>query len=150
MIFAAVSPGPAVLMSARTGLTEGFRTGLMLAMGIGAGAVAIDNSSAFRMDSDVPLVVPEINPQAAKNHPRNIIANPNCSTIIGIVPVWPLHKVNPVKRMIVSTTCDISIFDAHSVQYFRCLFNLDPGSGAIQGSWAGTWWRRRGSGTSSP
>ncbi len=69
---------------------------------IEAGAVVVDNSSAFRMDPDVPLVIPEINPQAIKQH-KGIIANPNCSTIIGIVPVWPLHKANPVKRMIVST-----------------------------------------------
>ena len=67
-----------------------------------AGAVVVDNSSAFRMDPDVPLVVPEINPRAIKQH-KGIIANPNCSTIIGIVPVWPLHKANPVKRMVVST-----------------------------------------------
>jgi aspartate-semialdehyde dehydrogenase len=67
-----------------------------------AGAVVVDNSSAFRMDPDVPLVVPEINPQAIQKH-KGIIANPNCSTIIAIVPVWPLHKANPVKRMIVST-----------------------------------------------
>lgn len=67
-----------------------------------AGTVVVDNSSAFRMDPDVPLVIPEINPQKIKEH-KGIIANPNCSTIIGIVPVWPLHKVNPVKRMIVST-----------------------------------------------
>jgi aspartate-semialdehyde dehydrogenase len=67
-----------------------------------AGAVVVDNSSAFRMDADVPLVIPEINPQKIKEH-KGIIANPNCSTIIGIVPVWPLHKANPVKRMVVST-----------------------------------------------
>jgi aspartate-semialdehyde dehydrogenase len=67
-----------------------------------AGAVVIDNSSAFRMTPDVPLVIPEINPHKIKDH-KGIIANPNCSTIIGIVPVWPLHKANPVKRMIVST-----------------------------------------------
>jgi len=67
-----------------------------------AGAVVVDNSSAFRMDPDVPLVVPEINPEMIKKH-KGIIANPNCSTIIAIVPVWPLHKANPVKRMIVST-----------------------------------------------
>ena len=67
-----------------------------------AGAVVVDNSSAFRMDPDVPLVIPEINPQTINDH-KGIIANPNCSTIIGIVPVWPLHQVNPVKRMIVST-----------------------------------------------
>ena len=67
-----------------------------------AGAVVVDNSSAFRMEPDVPLVVPEINPQAIENH-KGIIANPNCSTIIAVVPVWPLHRANPVKRMIVST-----------------------------------------------
>lgn len=67
-----------------------------------AGAVVVDNSSAFRMDPEVPLVVPEINPEAIKTH-KGIIANPNCSTIIGIVPVWPLHQVNPVRRMVVST-----------------------------------------------
>mgnify|MGYP000858999422 FL=1 len=67
-----------------------------------AGAVVVDNSSAFRMDPEAPLVIPEINPQKIKEH-KGIIANPNCSTIIGIVPVWPLHKANPVKRMVVST-----------------------------------------------
>jgi aspartate-semialdehyde dehydrogenase len=67
-----------------------------------AGAVVVDNSSAFRMDPDVPLVIPEINPQAIADN-NGIIANPNCSTIIGIVPVWPLHKANPVKRMVVCT-----------------------------------------------
>jgi len=69
---------------------------------VDAGAVVVDNSSEFRMDADVPLVIPEINPQAIEKN-KGIIANPNCSTIIGIVPVWPLHKANPVKRMIVST-----------------------------------------------
>lgn len=67
-----------------------------------SGAVVVDNSSAFRMDPNVPLVIPEINPQKIKEH-KGIIANPNCSTIIGIVPVWPLHRANPVKRMVVST-----------------------------------------------
>jgi len=67
-----------------------------------SGAVMIDNSSAFRMDPEVPLVVPEINPEAIKDN-KGVIANPNCSTIICNVPVWPLHKANPVKRMIVST-----------------------------------------------
>ena len=67
-----------------------------------AGAIVVDNSSAFRMDPEVPLVIPEINPQKIAEN-KGIIANPNCSTIIGIVPVWPLHKANPVKRMVVST-----------------------------------------------
>ena len=67
-----------------------------------AGAVVVDNSSAFRMDPDIPLVVPEVNPEDIKKH-KGIIANPNCSTIIANVPVWPLHKANPIKRMVVST-----------------------------------------------
>ena len=68
-----------------------------------AGAVVVDNSSAYRMDPECPLVVPEVNPEAIKNRPKGIIANPNCSTIIMNVPVWPLHRVNPVKRIVVST-----------------------------------------------
>ena len=68
-----------------------------------AGAVVVDNSSAYRMDPECPLVVPEVNPEAAKNAPKGIIANPNCSTIIMNVPVYPLHKINPVKRIVVST-----------------------------------------------
>ncbi len=67
-----------------------------------AGCVVVDNSSAFRMDSHTPLVVPEVNPEDARQH-NGIIANPNCSTIIMVVPVWPLHKVNPIKRIVVST-----------------------------------------------
>ncbi|MDB6042756.1 MAG: aspartate-semialdehyde dehydrogenase [Gammaproteobacteria bacterium] len=66
------------------------------------GAVVVDNSSAFRMDADVPLVVPEINPQAVREH-KGIIANPNCSTIISITPLWPIHQVNRIQRMIVAT-----------------------------------------------
>jgi len=69
---------------------------------VAAGAVVVDNTSAFRMDPDVPLVVPEINPQDIRRH-KGIIANPNCSTIIMNVPVWPLHRINPVRRMVVST-----------------------------------------------
>ena len=67
-----------------------------------AGAVVVDNSSAFRMDLNVPLVIPEVNPEKIAEN-KGIIANPNCSTIIANVPVWPLHKANPIKRMIVST-----------------------------------------------
>jgi aspartate-semialdehyde dehydrogenase len=67
------------------------------------GAVCVDNSHAFRLDPDVPLVVPEINAGDIANHPRNIIANPNCATIIGLVPTYPLHKAAGLRRMIVST-----------------------------------------------
>lgn len=69
---------------------------------VAAGAVVIDNSSAFRMDPQVPLVVPEVNPEAAANH-RGIIANPNCTTILMSVAVWPLHKVAPVQRIVAAT-----------------------------------------------
>ena len=67
------------------------------------GAVVIDNSSAWRMHAEVPLVVPEVNPEAASRRPLGIIANPNCSTILMNVPVWPLHRASPVKRLLVST-----------------------------------------------
>jgi aspartate-semialdehyde dehydrogenase len=67
-----------------------------------AGAVVVDNSSAFRMDPRVPLVIPEINPEAIAAH-DGIIANPNCSTIIAIVPLWPIHKKNRIKRLIAAT-----------------------------------------------
>lgn len=66
------------------------------------GAVVIDNSSAFRMDPSVPLVVPEINAVAIREH-RGIIANPNCAAIISITPLWPIHRRNRIKRLIVST-----------------------------------------------
>ncbi|HLL88404.1 MAG TPA: aspartate-semialdehyde dehydrogenase, partial [Tepidisphaeraceae bacterium] len=72
------------------------------ASAVKAGAVVVDNSSAFRMKDGIPLVVPEVNPDAIAKH-VGIIANPNCSTIIMNVPIWPLHKVNRVKRLIVST-----------------------------------------------
>jgi aspartate-semialdehyde dehydrogenase len=66
------------------------------------GAVVVDNSSAFRMDDTVPLIVPEINPQEIENH-NGIIANPNCSAIISITPLWPIHRINPIRRLIVAT-----------------------------------------------
>jgi aspartate-semialdehyde dehydrogenase len=67
-----------------------------------AGAIVVDNSSAYRMDPEVPLVVPEINPEAIASH-RGIIANPNCSAIISITPLWPIHRKNRIRRLIIST-----------------------------------------------
>ncbi|HPD30580.1 MAG TPA: aspartate-semialdehyde dehydrogenase [Phycisphaerae bacterium] len=67
-----------------------------------AGCVVVDNSSAFRMDPDVPLVTPEVNPEDVRKH-KGIIANPNCSTIIMVVPVFPLYKANRIKRLVIST-----------------------------------------------
>jgi aspartate-semialdehyde dehydrogenase len=67
-----------------------------------AGATVIDNSSAFRLDPAVPLVVPEINPQTIRSH-RGIIANPNCSAIISITPLWPIHRADRIERLIIAT-----------------------------------------------
>ncbi len=69
---------------------------------VDAGALMIDNSSAFRMDPAVPLVVPEVNPTAAKQH-QGIIANPNCTTILMCVALQPLHAIQPIRRIVVST-----------------------------------------------
>lgn len=66
------------------------------------GAVVIDNSSAFRLNPEVPLVIPEVNPEAAATH-QGIIANPNCTTILMAMAVWPLHQVQPVQRIIAAT-----------------------------------------------
>jgi aspartate-semialdehyde dehydrogenase len=71
-------------------------------LAVKAGAVVVDNTSAFRMDPEIPLVVPEVNPEDIQKH-KGIIANPNCSTIIMNVPVWPLHKALPIRRIVVST-----------------------------------------------
>ncbi len=74
-----------------------------------AGAVVIDNTSHFRMDPDVPLVVPEVNPQAIAGYTkRGIIANPNCSTIQMVVALKPLHDLAPIKRVVVSTYQSVS------------------------------------------
>jgi len=86
-----------VLASAGGALSKKFNL-----VAVGKGAVVVDNTSAFRMDHDTPLVIPEVNPEDTGSH-KGIIANPNCSTIIMNLPVWPLHRVNPVKRIIVST-----------------------------------------------
>lgn len=69
---------------------------------LAAGAIFIDNSSAFRMDPDVPLIVPEINGEDAKKH-QGIISNPNCSTIITCMAVYPIAKISPIKNMIACT-----------------------------------------------
>ena len=72
-----------------------------------AGAVCVDNSSAFRMEKDVPLVVPEVNPHAAEGH-KGIIANPNCSTIQMVLPLLAIHKAAGLKRVVVSTYQSVS------------------------------------------
>lgn len=67
------------------------------------GTIMIDNSSAFRMENDVPLVVPEVNPDDVKNRPRNIIANPNCTTIQMVVCLQPIEKLTHIKKVHVAT-----------------------------------------------
>jgi aspartate-semialdehyde dehydrogenase len=85
------------LFSAGAALSESLRASVTA-----AGAVMIDNSSAFRMEEGIPLVVPEVNPQAAHRH-NGVIANPNCSTIQMVVALAPLHRELPIKRVVVST-----------------------------------------------
>src|ERR1051325_4989880 len=72
-----------------------------------AGAIVIDDSGVWRMDPDVPLVVPEINPEDVRNH-KGILAIPNCSTTPVVMALWPIHKVNPVKRIVAATYQSVS------------------------------------------
>ena len=85
------------LFSAGAGIARTFAP-----IAVKAGAVVIDNSSAFRMDPNVPLVIPEINANRIGDH-KGIIAVPNCSAITALVPLWPIHRVNRIKRVILST-----------------------------------------------
>lgn len=83
-----------------------------------AGAVVVDNSSAFRMDPDVPLVVPEINAAAARAH-RGIIANPNCTTAITLLGLWPLHRAFGVKRLWASSYQAVSGSGAKAIEELK-------------------------------
>ena len=85
------------LFSAGSDISRQFRKAV-----VDAGAVMIDNSSAFRMEDDVPLVVPEVNPEDVKKH-HGVIANPNCSTIIMLVAVAPLHRAKKLRRLVAAT-----------------------------------------------
>ena len=93
-----------------------------------AGALVIDNSSAFRMDPEVPLVVPEVNPEAAFSH-RGIIANPNCTTILLSLALAPLHARRPIRRVVVSTYQSASGAGARAMEELRSLSRtvLDAG-----------------------
>jgi aspartate-semialdehyde dehydrogenase len=85
---------------------------------VARGAVVVDNSSAFRMQPEVPLVVPEINAGELAGH-AGIIANPNCAAIISITPLWPIHKVNAIRRLIISTYQAASGAGAAAMQELR-------------------------------
>jgi aspartate-semialdehyde dehydrogenase len=86
---------------------------------VSKGAIVVDNSSAFRADPDVPLIVPEVNAHAAANRPKGIIANPNCSTIQMVVALKPLHDEARLKRVVVSTYQAISGAGAQAVAAFE-------------------------------
>ena len=87
---------------------------------VAAGAVVIDNSSAFRLDPDVPLVVPEVNPEAAFRH-RGVIANPNCTTILLTVALAPLAARRPIRRVVISTYQSASGAGARAMEELRQL-----------------------------
>ena len=84
-----------------------------------AGALVVDNSSAWRMDPDVPLCVPEVNLAAARNPKKGIIANPNCSTIQMVVALKPIYDLSRIRRIVVSTYQAISGAGAKAVEAFR-------------------------------
>jgi aspartate-semialdehyde dehydrogenase len=85
------------LFSAGSGISKKYAP-----IAVKSGAVVVDNSSAFRMDPNVPLVIPEINANRIRDH-KGIIANPNCAAITALVPLWPIHQKNRIKRVIIST-----------------------------------------------
>jgi aspartate-semialdehyde dehydrogenase len=85
------------LFSAGSGISRKFAP-----IAVKAGAVVVDNSSAYRMDPNVPLVIPEINAARIRDH-KGIIANPNCAAITALVPLWPIHRNNRIKRVIIAT-----------------------------------------------
>src|SRR5215471_1340745 len=85
------------LFSAGSGISKKYAP-----IAVKSGAVVVDNSSAFRMDPEVPLVIPEINAHRIRDH-KGIIANPNCAAITALVPLWPIHKQNRIRRVIIAT-----------------------------------------------
>jgi aspartate-semialdehyde dehydrogenase len=101
------------LFSAGSGISKRYAP-----LAVKAGAVVVDNSSAFRMDEAVPLVVPEINGRRIADH-KGVIANPNCSAITALVPLWPIHQKNPIRRLIISTYQAASGAGAAAMQELR-------------------------------
>ena len=89
-----------------------------------AGALNVDKSNAWRMDPTVPLVVPEVNPEAAREH-NGIIADPNCSTTQMVVALWPIHRANPIKRIIVDTYQAVSGTGWRAVDELRAQVDAD-------------------------
>jgi aspartate-semialdehyde dehydrogenase len=115
-----------------------------------AGALVVDNSSAWRMDPDVPLCVPEVNLAAARHRKKGIVANPNCSTIQMLVALKPVHDLSRIRRVVVSTYQAISGAGAKAVEAFRAQASafasgatIDPGilNGQLAGSLLMEWKR---------
>lgn len=98
----------------------------------GYGAVMIDNSSAFRMDDDVPLVVPEVNPDDALNRPRGIIANPNCTTIMMVVVLKPIEDISHIRRVHVSSYQSSSGAGAAAMEELRQQYRELVEEGAVR------------------
>lgn len=96
-----------------------------------AGAVDVDKSNAWRMDPSVPLVVPEVNPQAAQEH-HGIIAGPNCSTTQMVVALWPIHRLNPIKRIIVDTYQAVTGTGWRALDELRAQIESDVRGQALQ------------------
>ena len=97
-----------------------------------AGAVVIDNSSAFRMDADVPLVIPEINPEDIRRH-RGMIANPNCTTAVALMALYPLHSAFGLRRVFASS------YQAVSGSGARAIEELQAAGRGNRGRWPGEW-----------
>jgi aspartate-semialdehyde dehydrogenase len=95
-----------------------------------AGALNVDKSNAWRMDPTVPLVVPEVNPEAARGH-RGIIAGPNCSTIQLVVALWPIHQLNPIQRIVVDTYQAVSGTGWRAVDELEAQASAHVGGGEV-------------------
>lgn len=114
-----------VLGAAENDIAEKF-----LPKAVAAGAVVVDNSSAFRLDENVPLVIPEVNPEAVKTH-KGIIANPNCATIIGLVALQPLNAYAKAKRAVVSTYQAVSGAGVGGIRELEAQLDAIRNSGEI-------------------
>ncbi|MDO8645550.1 MAG: aspartate-semialdehyde dehydrogenase [Candidatus Planktophila sp.] len=97
---------------------------------VAQGSVVVDNSGAFRMDADVPLVVPEVNPQEVKNRPRGIISNPNCTTLSMIVALGALHRDYELQELVVSSYQAASGAGQAGIDILREQINLVAGTNA--------------------
>lgn len=113
-----------VLMSAGAGVSKELSPKIAV-----AGAVVIDNSSAWRMDPDVPLVVSEVNPQAIKNRPKGIVANPNCTTMVAMPVLLPLHQEARLNRLVVSTYQAVSGAGVAAIQELEAELQAAQGHG---------------------